>query len=590
MKINAYRFGSKSYNFIKDSSLTVLKRRRISQVGCFEDYIIAGADKTTLSTDNYKKRFIVEAVNQIKAKSRILVLTKKEKFLIYKCGILNNIHIVALEEIFPFIKGIFYCSNSEKNLLNLQKTIKRCKKLNLDMSFFIDEYNHLQNKLVRKIYKINNLDYNFYHIPVFPYQEVFKFIEENPQKEIIAFDFNSMYSDAMSGFFPDPSELEYHKIMQLYNAGSNLENGVYKVQLSYPDNFINEFHSIKYVNNFDAFPFKICNQDIIETLLTKDEIEYYSKHFKSVYLIESVTSKKSILHPLVRNRDRLFNTRLHYKKQNNEELAKLHKILLTILHSIPNARVSKTKNFISLKSIVNFLDKEFGLNKNENTSDAAFLMKINSSSFYLSTENCRFCLTYPNYKNNIDVYSLYSYVIARARIKMMETLEYMYLFPNVEICYTNVDSIHVSINKKQKEQFLEYLNKVNLIGNNLGQMKIEIIADKGYWISPGRYWLLDDKNKIVQSKNICLMNEFSSDDIDTIRKTVTIKKYGSELIPIEKIFSIFNSHFVRKKLSGDQFERIKISNILDKNYKITEKETIQQIDLLIKSLIFQNKR
>lgn len=589
MKINAYRFGNKSINFVKDSRMTVLKRRVISQLGSFEDYILSGVDKKTFISDGGKKQFIVEAINKLKGKSRILVLTKKEKYFIYKCGILNNICVIALEDVFPFLKGIFYCSNSEKNLLNLKMTIKKCKKHSLNLSFFIDNYNRLQKKIVRKIYKINKLDYNFFYLSVAPYQEVFKFTEENPKKEIIALDFNSMYSYSMTGLFPDPSDLEYHRIMQFYDGGINLQNGVYKVELSNPDRFINDFHSIKFVHNLKVFPFKFGEGDVVETLLTKDEIEYYSKHFKAIYLKEGITSKRDILHPLIKNRDQLFNIRLHFKKQNNEELAKLHKILLTFLHSIPNAKSSKKRNFYSLKSIVEFLDKEFGIDKSREISDAAFLMQINRASFNISIKSNKFSLTYPNYKSNVNVYSLYSYIIARARIKMMKTIEYMIQFDNLEICYTNVDSIHVSIDKNKKEEFFAYLNKANLIGNNLGQMKIEVTADKGYWLSPGRYWLLDNSDKILQSKNIGVMNKYSSNEIDVIRKKISMKKYGSELLPIEQKITLFKSHFVRKSLLTDKFERMTIDKILDNKYRNNREEIIKKLNLKVKKLISRKK-
>lgn len=55
MKINAYRFGNKSINFVKDSRMTVLKRRVISQLGSFEDYILSGVDKKTFISDGGEK-------------------------------------------------------------------------------------------------------------------------------------------------------------------------------------------------------------------------------------------------------------------------------------------------------------------------------------------------------------------------------------------------------------------------------------------------------------------------------------------------------------------------------------------------------
>lgn len=72
------------------------------------------------------------------------------------------------------------------------------------------------------------------------------------------------------------------------------------------------------------------------------------------------------------------------------------------------------------------------------------------------------------------------------------------LYRSVELCYANVDSVHLSIHRDEVDEFFE--QNRDMISDQLGALKVEAIADKGYWFDVGRYWLKKN-NEVVLFKN-----------------------------------------------------------------------------------------
>lgn len=89
-------------------------------------------------------------------------------------------------------------------------------------------------------------------------------------------------------------------------------------------------------------------------------------------------------------------------------------------------------------------------------------------------------------------------MVANARVKLLAAIERFVAYESVEICYANTDSVHLSILKDRLEGFLRDFK--DLIGDGLGQMKVETFAERGYWFDVGRYRLLKD-GRVVQFRN-----------------------------------------------------------------------------------------
>jgi hypothetical protein len=197
------------------------------------------------------------------------------------------------------------------------------------------------------------------------------------------------------------------------------------------------------------------------------------------------------------------------------------------------------------------------------------------------------------------VSSFSSYLFAEARVKMLNTLEYIMKFPEClpEICYVNVDSVHISVPSEYAEKIKKYMVEGKLAdtyednANNspqLGKLKLEHEVDKGIWLSPGRYWLIKD-NKLESYVN-ALMNIKRIHAIATPVKTFDIRRTIDENLVFlsQKKLTIGGCLSFSKKLSSTNdesnqiFERFFFENI--KDYKKID-ETIEDEKLKSRSRI-----
>ena len=98
---------------------------------------------------------------------------------------------------------------------------------------------------------------------------------------------------------------------------------------------------------------------------------------------------------------------------------------------------------------------------------------------------------------------------------MLQTIERFLSHRTVELCYANVDSIHISIHRDEVNGFLEQSR--DLISDELGALKVEAIADQGYWFDLGRYWL-KKSGSVVLFKNAGFNYEAAPDQFISRRK------------------------------------------------------------------------
>ena len=582
MKIPCYRFGNlPEYNL--DDSLINLKKRALKSKLHFDSCIPVGVTERDLYS-NIINGELFATLYKIKKGSNIIVLTNKEKNLIYDCGIIFTLNVISLEQFFPFLDNVCYLPDSYRNYQNLLKKIAYLKKRHIDLDFFIKFYNFCDKKIKRKIHDISLLDRVFYFFPITSYQEVFKFKENRVNRSILALDFNSMFSDAMSGYFPNPKDLKIINLNRIYIHNESLKYGIYKVSLRHPDLFISQYHPFRFFFLFKYYPFSVSENDIIETFLTNKEIEYYSKHFREIYLSDAIVSDNTILHPLVVNRDQLYAERMNYKKQENTTLAKLNKQLLAMLHSVSNAKINCSTNFDNPLEIYEFLSEKFGVVIPKNLTPAELMTLLDRKNFFLTISGNYLKLTYPNNIQNTNIYSLYAFVISNARLKMMKTIEYLLEFSNLDICYANVDSIHVSIPKDRREEFVFFLKDKELLGEKLGQLKIENYSDYGLWLSPGKYWLYNS-DKIIQSRNSCLQQDFDDNhnNIRMKKKYYIPNQINEFTVSKECNLSLRKTLSVRKKLLNYSFLRFSVNEIENCNSQ-KQKEIkdifLQEVDKL----------
>ena len=529
---------------------------------------------------NYKEESLVNFLVTLPKHINLLVLTKRERDILYSYGILEASNIYVFEELFPIFNGIKFINACLKNYEFLKNLIAIVIKRNLERKTVNYLSNYYYSRIIRKIKFKSNLDQAFAYASSAPYQEVFRFIENRPNRTIIAFDFNSMYASCLEGLFPNPKNLEVIHLNCFLEKDIKLEIGLYRVKLSQPCNeFIKNFHALKYSFLNDKFSFKFPENDTIETLLHTNEIEYYRNHFEEIYLIDAVTSKTPILHPLIKNSKQVYSDRLNYKKQNNKTFEKICKLELATMYSCIKKRYFKNIEFQSIANLLIFLEQKFGLIQVKNQSLKDFILKISRPNFIEITfqKNNTIHLKYIDIESNQVIYSLFSQVLANARIKMLSTIEYINKFTSVEICYTNVDSIHISIDTTLKEEFYNFMQP--LISNDIGSLKLENEADSGFWFDTGRYWLLRNKNAI-QFKNLGIHNPYIASNYQSVRSFYKIYKTENKLIPIKYTWKIENLFSFRKKTMYKNsinviYERFNLRNIC--NFSLIQNSLLEEI-------------
>ncbi len=430
----------------------------------------------------------------------LLVLTSKEYLHIVEQAAAYGLRVDVFEIKFPIFSGIKYSSRLRTNLDALMKHQRKLDQLGIcSDSLSKDLANHHLRAVVKKLRFKNGYDRKFFFAYKDAYQEVFKLKEERSDRLIIALDFNSMYVESMKGEFCAPASIEYRDFRSGEPAPSTLHNGIYRVRLvAAKSSFLLDHHPFLYKRLGRSHHFQMKHGDTIETLLHKDEIEYFTQFFHHVEILEGLFSIHTIEHPLLKKGLNLYAQRMYHRRRGDETGENFCKISMQHLHSATNQKRFRNKKFDNIAQIRDFLSTQFAMNLEESSLDEMADFLIRHKYFGLERTVRGYQLSYLDTGGCSTVFSLSAQVVANARLKMLKTLEGFLSHRSVELCYANVDSIHLSIHRDEVEAFLA--KNSNLISNQLGALKIEAIADKGYWFDVGRYWLKKD-DQVVLFKN-----------------------------------------------------------------------------------------
>ncbi len=485
--------------------------------------------------------------------NHIMVLTEKERFLLIEKALIFNIKITVLEVMFPIFPNIKYNSNLYKNYDVLKKKYAYIKAIGINASSSMKYYSTVYRfKLERKMRYKSPLDSLAFFIPVNTYQEVFKYREKRLSRKIYALDFNSMYVDCLDGHFINPKKIKY---INCKHVGMTLENapiGFYKALLSdAKDSIFLRYHPLKYTSLIKGFKIELEAGRSLEVFLPLAEIVYYSKFFSSVELIEGIISDETSTYPLFDELVQLYNERSCQSKGTIDE--RLAKLKLTVATSVTNPRKYIQKSFNSLDDASHYLIEYYNLGLHTKLSADNIIDLLTTSKLVelvdLKSNLCK--IRFINYNNKDAIYSYYATMISNSRIKMLMLIEKLLSITSCELCYANVDSIHISIDKDCEKELLELLKP--MLTNKLGNLKIEAVANEGYWLDLGRFWLFDDK-KLVKYSNAFFNSASNKSAYVFSRKIKAIKGFE-------------NSRYVKKKY-------IQLSNCLSNATKMPAEESI----------------
>jgi hypothetical protein len=463
-------------------------------------------------------------LNSIK---QLIVLTQKEHMLILDALIDNGIELSVLEVKFPIFENIKYNSDIKKNYSLLVKKLAKLKSLNVNFGSLAKCFSTKnQYKTERKLRFKNQFDKYFAFAYRGGYQEVFKFKEERSDRIVLALDYNSMFVSCMKGDFLKPKTVKYICFEKSEKNLEPLTSGLYRVILKKPkDTFFKNYHPFKFTLINRSFSFQLSGEESLEILLFKNEVDYYSRFFNSVEVLDGLVSEEVIPHPLYKSACNIYKKRLKARKSGKRELENLYKFQLLTTHSATNPFKLRKISFSSIEKLCDFLAKEFSIDRPSDISIVEFLATLQDKKYFKITflEGV-YHLNCPDFASNDQVHSISAQILANSRLKMMKLIERLIEYPSLEVCYINVDSIHVSIERSRLDDFLH--KQKSLISDQLGDLKLQAIGDKGYWFDVGRYWIKSKNNNILAYANIGFNHKGNKKPFLRVRKEMIRNKVG----------------------------------------------------------------
>lgn len=496
---------------------------------------------------------------------RLLVLTSQEYLQIVEHASAHSMRIDVFETSFPVFSDIKYSSCPRTNHDVLMKHLRTLDQLGIRAdSLSRDLAQRYWRAAAKKLQFKNGYDRHFFFAYKDGYQEVFKLKEERPDRVIVALDFNSMYVDSMKGGFCEPSSVEYKDFRGEAGAPGDLANGIYRVRLlGARESFLLDHHPFRYKRLGRSWYFQLHPGNNIETLLHKDELIYFSPFFERIELLEGLVSADTIEHPLLNKGLNLYTERMYHRRRGDRVRENLCKISMQHMHSASNQKRFSKKFFGDMEQVRDFLSTSFMMNLDTIGLDEIVEFLTRHKYFGLTHSPQGYQLSYLDVGASSTVFSLSAQVVANARLKVVQTLERFLSHRSVELCYANIDSIHLSIHRDEVDAFLE--QNQDIISDQLGALKVEAIGDQGYWFDVGRYWLKKD-GEVVLFKNKGFNHKAASDPFVSRRKvsrfveTPTFTHLQTYVTKIENSFT-YHQRLEHRSSQESRFARFQYEEI-----------------------------
>ncbi len=431
----------------------------------------------------------------------IMVLTNKERDFLISDFADFGLSTAVFEECFPFFDDIRYVSNLSQNIKEARRRLQEMKDKGVRggtaRRWYSTVYRFRQERSLR--YK-SSLDHKVYFSCLPPYQEVFKAKEARVGRTIYALDFNSMYPACMQGAYPSPKHLKHLMFGTNDVLNSNSDDGFYRVVLKdAKDTFFLKHHPFRFAKSNKSYNFNLEVGDSIEVFLPKDEIIAYSKFFTFVEMVEGIVSSKSINHPLAKEVRDLFSIKESSSTSNVRR--NLTKFEMLMASSAANPLRYQKRRFQTLDEAVEAVENSLSI-KFDQVLSSAQKIELAKSGNRLRID----AAMSGGYRAEIvkidsceAVYSLFSKTVSNSRIRMMALIEKLLLVESLEVCYANVDSLHISIATVDERQLSDLLSSD--LSREMGGLKIEAVATSGYWSDLGRYWLIGEAG-VVKYANV----------------------------------------------------------------------------------------
>jgi hypothetical protein len=485
-----YRFHGPTELFL-DNAPTLLRKRKRCRTG---DSALIASDLSSVADAGGTRP--IDTYNE-SSSGRALTLTRREADLIA----LANPGLeapIALEDIYPWLPHVPFLGDSAASYQAASSIIRRYGRHFITASAFCDEkWNTVCNSIRRK----NVLDARFYTAWHLPIQNVFVLEERRPDRSVVAIDFNAMYPACMQYPFPKPASLRHVPFNRDLEAREKLQLGLYRCLLSNPStDFIREHNPFRIF--FSGRHLLAALSEPVEVDLNEFEVDYYRAHFGRIHILDAVVSQEAIPHPLAKEARRSFARRRNYRSQGNKPLADREKFLSTLLSSCTSRPDQTRRMFRNRDEALEYLRLAYGICPPADEPDVSVdtwlrrckRIAMNSRADGVSVEG-------GDLQSGSACYLLGQRIVARGRTILLKMMERISSFaPDVQFCYTNIDSIHFSLPTKYLDRVITSLRAE--ASEDMGSFKIEAITRHGLWLEPGRFWLYSQTVEKFKNRSV----------------------------------------------------------------------------------------
>lgn len=477
---------------------------------------------------------------------------------------------LALELLHPWLPRQIYTENVEKNYDSATAIVKKYGHQFVTPADYCDKY---WNRVCNSVRFKTDMDSRFYTAWHLPVQDCYVLEENRPDRCVLALDFNAMYPSCMQQKFPNPSKLRHVIYDRQASVNELFPMGLYRCILEGPtSNFISKYNPFR--TFFAGRHLRPALEEPISVDLHEFELEFYRRHFDKVFLVDAVVSDQFISHPLAREARRLFSRRAHYISNNNKALADREKFLSTLLASCTHRPGRLDQKFEKLASAEGFMLNDFGVDARADDPaglSAEWLQGRKAFTVTMTAEGVR-CRA-PDITSGYACFMFNQRIVARGRTILLEMMENLLTSaPDVELCYANVDSIHVSFPADCQASVMEKLRPG--VSERMGDYKIETKATGGLWLEPGRYWLYADNIKRFKNRSV-RHNGHAFKDYSI---HVVSRQIGDLHIPIRFRIEMDHSMTDMRSIKYDPYTGLERQNIVEVANGVTHTEILSMLE------------
>jgi hypothetical protein len=348
-------------------------------------------------------------------------------------------------------------------------------------------------KIERTLRSKSDLDFAFFFGSHQCYGEAYKLGEFSKNRSVLCLDMNSMFPWILkTARFPNPSKLTYREGIFLLGAilSGAIDNGIFRCHIRYlPAHraFLNRFAPLYFGRHGISHPVAQEDGDSFDVLLHACEIKVLARMCE-IDVLGGVYSEESIAHPLAGWVDRYYAAKQHGTPHERQ----VAKAALTSLHTCAS-RVSTEKKWLAPDQIEQEFAHRFGAEPFTSTRYAQLLDQKDNGAALMSLYRV---------DNDRNVYSLASTVYAEARARMLALFAQIDGEMGATICYSNIDSLHLSVRSDRVDALLAHIHAVHGVGPSLGQLKVEAVGRAALWLDAGVYWIADDSGRLIKHASI----------------------------------------------------------------------------------------